>query len=60
MLAIKPIKLLRGTHSDTGQTGHTRRSWRHEIDPTLMPQIAAILDAALTADAIEPTPEGLE
>lgn len=39
----------------TLQTGDARRSWRHEIDPELMPQIAAILDAALAADAIEPT-----
>lgn len=31
-------------------TGATRQSWRHEIDPSLMPCIAAILDAALAAD----------
>lgn len=36
----------------TLNTGDTRQSWRHEIDPSLMPRIAAILDAALKADEL--------
>ncbi|MDB5926469.1 MAG: hypothetical protein JWN13_5405 [Betaproteobacteria bacterium] len=27
-------------------TGHTRRSWRHEIDPALMPRIAELVESA--------------
>lgn len=37
----------------TLNTGDTRQSWRHEIDPALMPRIAGILDAALAADELD-------
>ena len=31
----------------TLQTGHTRRSWRHEIDAAVWPSITDLLDRAL-------------
>lgn len=37
----------------TLNTGDTRQSWRHEIDPSVMPRIAAILEAALAADELD-------
>jgi hypothetical protein len=41
-------------------TGDTRQSWRHEIDQTLMPRIAQLLDAALDDDARDPTPAEMD
>lgn len=34
----------------TIQTGHVRRSWRHEIDPAILEQVGAILADALRGD----------
>lgn len=34
----------------TLQTGHSRQSWRHEIEPGALASTAALLDAALTAE----------
>lgn len=34
-------------HHLTIQTGHTRRSWRHEIEPSALMGSAALLEAAL-------------
>ncbi len=39
----------------TLQTGQTRKSWRHEIDPAVLPIVGEILEAALAAGAQEPT-----
>ncbi len=33
-------------HHVTLTTGHTRRSWRHELDPAVMPIVAALLRSA--------------
>ena len=41
-------------------TGDTRQSWRHEINPAVMPRIAEILDAAIKSDMLEPTPAEMD
>jgi len=44
-------------HHVTTTTGHTRRSYRSEVDADLMPRLRELLDAALMGEADLPVPD---
>lgn len=39
-------------HHITLTTGDSRRSWRHEVDPEIMPQLHAMVEAARAPDGV--------
>ncbi len=45
----------------TLQTGHTRQSWRHEVDPEVLPLASALLERALAGERVPiPGADGCE